>query len=86
MAWSLRRKVNFEMWNNPYFFSFRVLLDKFHEERKNFDQLFSMDQKIDFIFDDRTEKTAILNAWDEYLGNHDEEMRRLFGAAPRFER
>jgi hypothetical protein len=74
--------VNLGLWTNPYFVAFRVLLDGFHTHRKNFDSI-PIGVKIDFIFDERAEKTAILQAWGDYLENRED--RDQFGAAPRFE-
>jgi len=76
--------VNFGMWTNPYFFAFRILLDGFHTQRNNFTSV-PAGEKVDFIFDDRVEKTAILQAWNEYLEGRDEEVRGRYGATPRFE-
>jgi len=42
-------------------------------------------RKVDFIFDERAEKTPILEVWDEYLAKKDDHVRKQYGAAPRFE-
>ena len=38
-----------------------------------------------FIFDDQSEKTIILNAWESYVSGNTEDVRERFGATPRFE-
>jgi len=40
---------------------------------------------IDFIFDDQSEKSIILAAWDGYVRTRKEEIRSQFCTAPRFE-
>jgi hypothetical protein len=77
--------IHFGLWASPHFFAFRGLLDKFHEEREKFQSKLPLDQKIDFIFDDRTEKGPILKAWDEHLEVKEEHVRAYYGATPRFE-
>jgi hypothetical protein len=82
----LRVQVDFGPWSNPYFFVFRVMLDQFHLAREQFRVILPLDEQIDFIFDNRSEKKAILNAWDQYISEAvDENVRALYGAAPRFE-
>ena len=81
MRWSVKLGV----FENPYFVTFRILLLKFHEEREKFSSKIPLDKKVDFIFDERTEKTAILAAWDDTLEMFEESARSHFGAASRFE-
>lgn len=76
--------VGFGLWTNPYYVAFRILLDGFHAERHNFTSI-PADEKVDFIFDDRVEKTPILQVWNEYLENRDDDIRDRYGATPRFE-
>jgi len=47
---------NFAFWGNPYYFAFRILMDRFHFDRQDFQSLLPIDRKVDFIFDYRTEK------------------------------
>jgi Protein of unknown function (DUF3800) len=76
---------NFDRWKNPYFFLFRNLMDRFHEQREQFKDGIPLSEKIDFIFDDQTEKSYILAAWDEIVESQPEEIQRYYGATPRFE-
>ena len=41
--------------------------------------------KIDFIFDNRSEKKEIISAWDETVEKTDDVIKGLIGATPRFE-
>jgi hypothetical protein len=84
-AATMRLTPNWGLWGNHYYFSFRVLLDSFHREREKFDPLIPINEKVDFIFDERNEKRPILEAWDEILENLEEDTRSRFGATPRFE-
>jgi hypothetical protein len=77
--------VNFKMWKKPYFVAFRMLVDQIHEKRETFKSKLPLDRKIDFILDDRGEKRAILEAWEEYLEKRDDNVRDFYGATPRFE-
>ena len=81
MSWT----VNLGPWTNPYFFVFRVLIDKFHQERNKFKSKLPLDRKVDFIFDERAEKKAILQAWDEYIDKREDEIKPYYGSVPRFE-
>jgi len=77
--------ADMEPWRNPYFFAYRMMMDAFHDTQLDRPGVIPFDQPVDFYFDDRAEKSQILAAWDEYIGNMPEEKRKLFGAAPRFE-
>ena len=71
--------------NNSFLFAARALFDLFHHRRSEMIEFIPIDQGIDFIFDDQSEKGAILNAWSRYLSNMPVEIREMFGATPRFE-
>jgi phytoene/squalene synthetase len=60
------------------------LVDEFHLQRQNFRSI-DPDQKVDFIFDNLTDKKPILEAWDEYIGRAQDHVKDRFGATPRFE-
>ena len=77
--------VHFKMWNNPWYMAFRILLDKFHSEREKIREICPLDQKIDFIFDNRSEKASILSVWDEIIANRESKIQEYYGATPRFE-
>ncbi|MEA2345998.1 MAG: hypothetical protein QOF63_4167 [Thermoanaerobaculia bacterium] len=78
------QELNFGLWGNPYFFTFRVLVDQFHQRRNQFKSL-PPDETVDFIFDEKVEQKPILEAWDQYLLNAGDKVRPRFGATPRFE-
>ncbi|MBV8753352.1 MAG: DUF3800 domain-containing protein [Hyphomicrobiales bacterium] len=88
MAERMNWHINLHKWANPYFFSYRALLDKFHEERikEPMKTRFPLGQKVDLYFDERSEKAFIIEAWEQYLNNQNEEIREHYGAAPRFEK
>lgn len=44
-----------------------------------------MDEKVDFIFDNRMEKSFILAGWEDMVKVQDEEIQKHYGATPRFE-
>lgn len=81
MNWS----VDFDRWNNPYYFTFRGLIDHFHISRGTLKPLVPLSELVDFIFDNQTEKSFILSAWDEYLSKRADDIRGYYGATPRFE-
>jgi hypothetical protein len=78
------QKLNFGLWENPYFFTFRILIDQFHQRRHQFKSV-PPDETVDFIFDEKVEKKPIIEAWDQYLLNAGDRVRPRFGATPRFE-
>jgi len=74
-------------WTNPYIFSLRRLIDSFLHDRSlpQIEKQLPSNEKMDFIFDDKSEKSLILSAWDEVVEKFSEEMRNHYGATPRFE-
>jgi hypothetical protein len=70
--------------SDPFRFTFRAILDWLHDNRKLIPQLPSGD-KIDFIFDNQSQKGAIIASWDEFIANRTPEVRGLYGSTPRFE-
>lgn len=78
--------VNFGVFHNPYFVAFRILMDQFHKEwtQEILDTIWPTVGPVDFIFDEKSEKTVIFNGWDEYLALRDPSIRKLFGAKPQF--
>lgn len=78
--------VNWGIFDNPYLFASRSLLDMFHVNKTGSIQKFiPEDQEVDFIFDDQAEKGIILQAWDSYITHRPDSIRHLYGATPRFE-
>lgn len=70
---------------NDYRIAFFGLLRLFHDFRDNdlMQEFLALDQKIDFIFDETSNKKSILEYWDEFMANNPNKDR--FGATPRFE-
>lgn len=76
--------IDWGLYANPYFITFRCLMDKFHSERPRITEWFPEDQKIDFYFDNQAEKGAIAAMWDNYIAEREDKIKRFYGAAPSF--
>jgi hypothetical protein len=81
--WSPERIIDWGPFSDPFFFTFRALIDCVHDHRDKFPSL--PDEKIDFIFDEQSQKSIIFSAWDQFLASRRDHIRPLFGATPRFE-
>ncbi len=68
---------------NPYLFSFYQVMMAFHENREAASHVLPVEQKVDFIFDERSEKKHILESWDAFLSTIPN--KEIYGATPRFE-
>jgi hypothetical protein len=78
---------NFGKWSNPYYFLFRALIDNFHKDRHDkISKIIPIDERVDFIFDNQTEKSFIKKAWEGWVAFRDDEVRSRYGDAPRFEK
>jgi len=77
--------INWGALSNPYYVTLRCLLDMFHLTRDQITDAIPLDEQINFIFDYRDEKKTILSVWDEYLQTRPGEVKKHYGAAPRFE-
>ncbi len=77
---------DFGMFRNPYFVSFRALIDKFHVAwtQEIVRTIIPEEGPVDFIFDDRSEKGAILSTWDAYISSRNSSVKNLYGATPVF--
>jgi Protein of unknown function (DUF3800) len=84
-VWINNCVINYGFLNNNYMFAFRGLLDMFHTNKNVCDGFIPIGEQVDFIFDNQTEKYAILSTWDEYIAKRPDDIRDLFGAHPRFE-
>lgn len=76
---------DFQVFRNPYVFLLRHMIDMFHERRDAFAKQLPLDEKVDFIFDNQSEKSHILTAWDAIVAGHLDQVKERFGATPRFE-
>lgn len=69
---------------DPYFFAFRALMGMFQQNRGEMQDYFS-DEEVDFIFDNHSDKGILISSWDEYIHNVPAELKKYYGATPRFE-
>jgi hypothetical protein len=77
--------IDLGTWTNPYYFTFRLLLDVFHIRADLVKPFLPEGKTVDFIFDDRSEKRFILAAWDEISQKMAPEINLALGSTPRFE-
>lgn len=84
-VWVENLNIDWGFADNPYSMAFRCLVDMFHNNREAMKAVIPLDQVVDFIFDNRTEKAAILASWDDYLAARPDNIREFYGATPRFE-
>jgi hypothetical protein len=80
-------KIHWNLWENPYIFAVRTLTDFINAQRSEVQStIVGPDDKIDFIFDNRTfEKSIIVRGWDQIKEGMPAELAALYGASPRFE-
>lgn len=78
-------EIDWAYFNRPFTLAYRCLLDVFHANRVKGATILPLSEKIDFIFDNHSEKKQILDAWDGYLAARPEAIRNWYGATPRFE-
>ena len=69
---------------DEFFVTFRILMDNFHLHRKNMLDVFG-DEKINFYFDEQTQKKRVFAMWKNYMNNRSKEARKFYGQVPRFE-
>lgn len=77
--------IDWGSYANPYYITFRCLVDMFHIHRPMMADAIPLGEKIDFYFDNRTEKKPILEMWNNYVKARPDEVRQFYGATPRFE-
>lgn len=73
---------------DPYVAAFRALMDHFHYRRADIEVeagSLPANAKIDFYFDDRSDKHKIRTMWDGYMAAREPDKRALYGNEPRFE-
>jgi hypothetical protein len=77
--------------NRPHSLSFKCLLDMFHTARFQhrdhpmLGALIPPDRKVDFYFDEQSQKREMLDGWDIFIGSQSDEAKNLYGTTPRFE-
>jgi hypothetical protein len=79
--------INYGLFRHPFYLAFRGIMDAFHSERSSgkLTKYISKDERVEFYFDDQSEKSEILMAWDEYINSRPEEIQLSYGGMPRFE-
>jgi hypothetical protein len=85
--WVPRKTIDWGFFQKPYLVAWRGLLDHVHGEasRPTIEQVLPRGEKIDFIFDEQTEKKVILPIWDEFAETRPDSYRETLGSMPRFE-
>jgi hypothetical protein len=78
-------QVDFCRMESPYRVGIRTLLDMFHNYKSNFSDCIPLQETVDFVFDDQSEKKLILDSWNDYMKIRLPELIDLYGAKPRFE-
>jgi hypothetical protein len=77
-------QIDWGTYGNPYFITFRCLVDLFHLRRADMAAAIPLHERIDFCFDDRAEKRPILEMWDNYMRQRPDAVKNFYGAAPSF--
>lgn len=77
-------EIIWDEYADPFYIACRCLLDMFHLQRKEMSEIIPLDEKIDFYFDEQSQKNHILKIWENYIKNRPEEIRKLYGEKPRF--
>jgi hypothetical protein len=72
---------------NPWMFEFVALLDMFFHNRNRelIRRIIPDGEKIDFYFDTRSEKAAIIRGWEAFVSRRPDAFRQFCGDTPRFE-
>jgi hypothetical protein len=71
---------NVEVLENPYFFAFKAITDILAQKQ----QALGIDEPVDFIFDDQSEKTKLAGIWDLIKLSSAPEYRKNMGDEPIF--
>jgi hypothetical protein len=79
--------INYGLFRHPFYMAFRGVMDAFHSERASgkLDKDIPKDERVEFYFDDQSEKTEVLLGWDTYISSRPEEIRIFYEGIPRFE-
>lgn len=78
-------EIDWNFYATPYRVAFQCLLDMFHANRPLLKKEVQEDARIDFYFDNISEKKPIRDAWDYFIETRLQERRHLYGVEPRFE-
>jgi|GEM_PF-1985276 len=66
--------------SNPFYFAFRAIINCLAQHQHKLE----IDEPIDFIFDESSEKKRVLDAWDWYVDGLPPETKKLTGDTPIF--
>lgn len=69
-----------ERLENPYYFGFKAIMNHLAQDRK----ILRLNEPIDFVFDERSEKTPILRAWDALKESAVSRLPEFLGDDPVF--
>lgn len=78
-------EVDWGLYANPYYVTYRCLMDKFHAARPAMTEWIPQDEKIDFIFDGHRSERQIRAGWNDYIDGRADELRAFYGSCPTFE-
>lgn len=73
--------TDWEGYRRPFYIAFRCLMDAFHMHRP---EMPLGDEPADFVFDVTHDERYIRASWTNYLANRSPDVRRFYGAPPRF--
>lgn len=77
--------INWGSFDRNFTFAFVAMMGMFQENREKIDRLIGVEDKIDFIFDNQSEKNDVISGWDQYIKDRPPELQSRFGTTPRFE-
>ena len=84
--------IRWEYGSDPWRVGVSNLINGFHQNRDNptfpesLRRLVSLDQQVDFYFDDHSSKRGVLDGWDHFVATRGDEVTARYGATPRFEK
>lgn len=78
-------EIDWDKYANPYYVTYRCLMDEFHSARPSMTEWISADEKVDFIFDRNSAEKVIRASWDDYIAGRADDFRGFYGACPAFE-
>lgn len=79
-------EIDWHWWRNPYNAAFRILMDMFHTQWAASAQKYTLSENgpVEFVFDDKSEKDAILASWKDFMSNKSSSVRHLYSEHPKF--
>ena len=74
-----------KVWADPFYVSFRGIIDGFHELRLTDPDLVPLQEPVDFYFDEWGKKEIIRQSWRDHVASRHDDIRPFYGKEPRFE-